>query len=85
MSEHKIYRYVKYFIGITIVFFIFLWPLLSLFGEAFIVKNEGFTLRYFMEVLSDPGFVKVITNTLFINCCSMKEIYHCIRSMYALT
>ena len=71
MSEHKIYRYVKYFIGITIVFLIFLWPLLSLFGEAFIVKNEGFTLRYFMEVLSEPGFAKVITNTLFINCCSM--------------
>lgn len=71
MFENKKYRYVKYFIGITIVFFIFLWPLLSLFSEAFIVKDEGFTLKYFMQVFSDPGFKKVILNTLFINCCSM--------------
>ncbi|HBH92959.1 MAG TPA: hypothetical protein DDX70_07185, partial [Bacteroides sp.] len=69
--KNKIRRYIKYAVGIVFVFLLFLWPLLNMFSEAFIAKDEGFTCAYFANVLSDAGFAKVISNTLLINICSM--------------
>lgn len=69
--KNKIRRYIKYAVGIVFVFLLFLWPLLNMFSEAFIAKDEGFTFAYFANVLSDAGFAKVISNTLLINICSM--------------
>ena len=56
--------------GAVAAFMIFLWPLLYLFREAFLNPDGGFTLAIFTQVLTDPGFGKVILNSVFINSCA---------------
>ena len=56
--------------GAVAAFMIFLWPLLYLFREAFLNPDGGFTLANFTQVLTDPGFGKVILNSVFINSCA---------------
>lgn len=66
-KEKRIQIPVGTILGVIAVFLIFLWPLLSLFVEAFIREDVGFSLRNFAEVLGDANFGKVVINSILIN------------------
>lgn len=66
-KEKRIQIPVGTILGVIAVFLIFLWPLLSLFVEAFIREDVGFSLRNFAEVLGNANFGKVVINSILIN------------------